>query len=130
MAQFDIIVVGGGVNSLVTAALMGKAGKNVLLLEANEKVGGLAATREFAPGFRCNVIHDIIKWIDPRVMAELDLVANGLELIKPEVVRIVLGNDGEQIAFYQNTKQTADSIARHSKKDALSWGEFTAYIEK
>ena len=28
MAQFDIIVVGGGVNSLVTAALMGKVGKN------------------------------------------------------------------------------------------------------
>ena len=40
MAQFDIIVVGGGVNSLVTAALMGKARKNVLLLEAKEKVGG------------------------------------------------------------------------------------------
>ena len=99
MAQFDIIVVGGGVNSLVTAALMGKTGKNILLLEANEKVGGLAATTEFAPGFKCNVIHDIIKWIDPRVMAELDLVANGLELIKPEVVRIVLGNDGEQIAI-------------------------------
>ena len=34
MRQFDIIVVGGGVNSLVTAALMGKAGKSVLLLEA------------------------------------------------------------------------------------------------
>ena len=56
MAQFDIIVVGGGVNSLVTAALMGKARKNVLLLEAKEKVGGLAATTEFAPGFTCNMI--------------------------------------------------------------------------
>ena len=54
MRQFDIIVVGGGVNSLVTAALMGKAGKSVLLLEAKEKVGGLAATIEFSPGFTCN----------------------------------------------------------------------------
>ena len=129
MAQFDIIVVGGGVNSLVTAALMGKARKNVLLLEAKEKVGGLAATTEFTPGFTCNMIHDIIKWIDPRVMTELDLVTNGLELNRPDVVRIALGNDSEQIAFYRDPKQTVDSIARHSEKDALAWEEFTAYIE-
>ena len=130
MRQFDIIVVGGGVNSLVTAALMGKAGKSVLLLEAKKKVGGLAATVEFSPGFTCNVIHDIIKWIDPRVMTELDLVTNGLELNRPDVVRIALGDDGDHITFYKDSKQTADSISRHSKKDAVVWEEFTVYIEK
>ena len=112
MTQFDIIVVGGGVNSLVTAALMGKAGKSVLLLEAKEKVGGLAATVEFSPGFTCNVIHDIIKWIDPRVMTELDLEANGLELNSPDVVRIALGDDGNHITFHQDSEQTENSIAR------------------
>ena len=90
---------GGGVNSLVTAALMGKARKNVLLLEAKEKVGGLAATTEFTPGFTCNMIHDIIKWIDPRVMTELDLVTNGLELNRPDVVRIPSGMIVSKLPF-------------------------------
>ena len=67
MGQYDVIVVGGGVNSLVTASVLGKAGKRVLLLEARDHVGGLAATSEFAPGFKCNLVNDTIKWIDPRV---------------------------------------------------------------
>ena len=130
MTQFDAIVIGGGVNSLVTAAILGKAGKKVLVLESRNEVGGLASTLEFAPGFKCNVIHDTLKWIDPRVMAELNLKSHGLEWIKPDVVRIALGKDGEHIAFHRDPKQTADSIAHHSKKDADVWGEFTSYIEK
>ena len=50
MAQFDAIVIGSGVNSLVTAAILGKAGKKVLVLESRNEVGGLASTLEFAPG--------------------------------------------------------------------------------
>ena len=130
MTQFDAIVIGGGVNSLVTAAILGKVGKKVLVLESRNEVGGLASTKEFAPGFKCNVIHDTLKWIDPRVMAELNLKSHGLEWIKPDVVRIALGKDGEYIAFHRDPKQTADSIAHHSKKDADVWGEFTSYIEK
>ena len=40
MTQFDAIVIGGGVNSLVTAAILGKAGKKVLVLESRNEVGG------------------------------------------------------------------------------------------
>jgi len=46
MEQFDMIVVGGGVNSLVTASVFGKSGKNVLLLETRNQIGGLASTTE------------------------------------------------------------------------------------
>jgi len=51
MEQFDIIVVGGGVNSLVTASILGQSRKKVLLLEARNQIGGLASTTEFAPGY-------------------------------------------------------------------------------
>ena len=54
MAQYDIIVIGSGINSLVAASIIAKAGKKVLVLEAREKIGGLASTNEFAPGFQCN----------------------------------------------------------------------------
>ena len=51
MTNYDIIVIGSGVNSLVAAAMMAKAGKKILVLESREEIGGLASTYEFAPGF-------------------------------------------------------------------------------
>ena len=42
MEQFDVIIVGGGLNSLVTASILGKSGKQVLVLEARDQVGGMA----------------------------------------------------------------------------------------
>jgi len=130
MAQFDAIVIGSGVNSLVTAAILGKAGKKVLVLESRNEVGGLASTLEFAPGFKCNIIHDTLKWIDPRVMTELNLESHGLEWIIPNVVRIALGKDDKHITFHRDPKKTADSIAHLSKKDADVWEEFITYIDK
>jgi phytoene dehydrogenase-like protein len=48
--KYDAIIVGAGHNGLVCGALLGKAGKRVLVLEANNQVGGAAVTRPFAEG--------------------------------------------------------------------------------
>ncbi|MCS5639338.1 MAG: NAD(P)-binding protein, partial [Candidatus Marinimicrobia bacterium] len=77
MNRYDVIVIGGGVNSLVAANMLGKSGKNVVVLEAQDQLGGLATTQEFSPGFKCNVFNDTVKWIDPRVMDKLDLNSHG-----------------------------------------------------
>lgn len=130
MKQYDFIVIGGGINSLVTASLLGKSGKKVILLEARDQVGGLASTSEFSPGFKCNDINDVVKWIDPRVMKELNLKTHGLDLIQPDVVRIALGENGKHILFHRDPKLTAASIANHSEKDAARWIDFTEYIQK
>ena len=45
MKSFDAIVVGGGHNGLVAAAVLGKSGRKVLLLEADQELGGAARTR-------------------------------------------------------------------------------------
>ena len=54
MNNVDVIIIGAGINSLVVASILSKAGKNILLLESREKIGGMASTEEFAPGFKCN----------------------------------------------------------------------------
>ena len=45
--RYDAIIVGAGHNGLVCAAYLAGSGRSVLVLEANEQVGGGAATREF-----------------------------------------------------------------------------------
>ena len=49
--RYDAIVIGAGHNGLVCSALLANAGKRVLVLEANDRVGGAATTREFAAGY-------------------------------------------------------------------------------
>ena len=57
MADADYVIVGSGVNALVAAALLGRKGHKVLVLERNDQIGGCLLTEEItAPGF----IHDVM----------------------------------------------------------------------
>ena len=52
-SSYDIVVIGSGANGLIAAAYMAKAGHKVLILERNEFLGGVVATREIlTPGFK------------------------------------------------------------------------------
>ena len=46
--DYDVIVVGGGHNGLVTAGYLARAGRSVLVLEARSQVGGTATSEDFA----------------------------------------------------------------------------------
>jgi len=59
--KYDSIIIGAGHNGLVCAAYLAKGGKRVLVLEASDRVGGLAAGREFHPGFHASVAHSLMQ---------------------------------------------------------------------
>ena len=65
--KYDAIVVGGGHNGLVCSALLARSGKQVLLLEANEQVGGAAVTREFAEGYSVSACAHLLYNLQPSV---------------------------------------------------------------
>ena len=46
MSKHDVLIIGGGHNGLVAACYLAKAGKKVLVLEANSEIGG-ASTSEY-----------------------------------------------------------------------------------
>ena len=73
MSVYDYIIVGGGINSLTAAALLAKKNKSILLLESRDELGGMATLEEFSPGFKCNMVYDYIRWIDPRLFKKLNL---------------------------------------------------------
>ena len=78
-SRFDSIVIGGGHNGLVCAATLAGAGRSVLLLEAAARLGGAAATREFAPGFRVSSGAHLLHLMPQDLLSELQLEAHGLE---------------------------------------------------
>ena len=130
MNHYDLIVIGGGVNGLVTASMIGKSGKKVLLLEARDETGGLASSSNFFSGLKANAIHDSIQWIDPRVLNDLKLFDYGLELEKPDLLKVALDKNGKHIKFFQDHNLTADSISKYSDKDAANWHNFSEHINK
>ena len=77
--QYDAVVIGGGHNGIVAAAVLAKSGRKVLLVEAANELGGAARTEEFAPGFRTSLAH-VLNRLHPEVIAALDLGRHGLDL--------------------------------------------------
>ena len=78
MADQDTIIIGGGHNGLVCAIVLARSGQRVTVLEAGSNLGGMAAEREFHPGFRSTLAQTL--YAMPRsLIRELDLTAHGLE---------------------------------------------------
>lgn len=83
----DAVIVGSGPNGLAAAITLAKAGRSVVVLEANETIGGAARSAELTePGF----IHDMGSAIHPMVKASpffaplfSELEAHGLRWVLP-----------------------------------------------
>ena len=55
-AEYDVIVIGGGITGLATGAYLAKTGLKVAIFEANNEVGQYCGTDEvMRPGVRCNL---------------------------------------------------------------------------
>ena len=97
MTSFDAIVIGGGHNGLVCAALLAKGGRNVLMLEADAEVGGAGRTEEFFPGFRTSTAH-VLNRLHSEVVQALDLEGLGLTVSRSAFApTVTLSHDGTLI---------------------------------
>lgn len=118
----EVIVIGGGVNGLVTAAYLAKAGVPVLVVEARDTPGGLAASEEMA-GWDAG-------WLLPDIAQHLGLGAAGLELLVPEASVFSLLEDGGSLTLWTDPARTAQEIARFSAEDAQRWPVFADYLAR
>ena len=126
----ELILIGGGVNGLVAAAYLAKAGVKVLVLEARDVLGGLAGAGEPIPGFRCDVGGSDAGWLLPDIAADLDLEAAGLELVSPQACACSLQEGGRALTLWADPARTAEEIGRFSAEDAHRWPEFTAQVSR
>ncbi|HEY1491414.1 MAG TPA: NAD(P)/FAD-dependent oxidoreductase [Steroidobacteraceae bacterium] len=98
-ARYDAIIVGGGHNGLTCATYLARAGRSVLVLEAAERLGGAATTREFAPGFRVSAGAHLLHLMPPALLRELDLGAHGLSLAGERLPTLALSKDGQHLGL-------------------------------
>lgn len=127
MAQFDVIVIGGGLNGLTAAAFLARAGRRVLVLERESSVGGLARQEEFHPGYSvagllhatCNVRWDLLR--------PLRLERYGLKRDPQPVPIALLSHDGRSISLSADLEATAHSIAAVSSNDAAAYRRYRKF---
>jgi phytoene dehydrogenase-like protein len=113
--NYDAIVVGAGHNGLVCSALLAKAGKRILVLEANEQVGGAAITREFADGYSVSACAHLLYQLQPEVRKDLKLSPR---LASEDMTTIALSEDGNHLRI------GVDSVEGVSDKDAEQYRRF------
>ena len=125
--QYDVVVIGGGTNSLTAAAYMAKAGRSVLVLEKNAHFGGGAVSMEVAPGF----IHDLhatgfMTCMGNPALAndELHLTSrHGLSFVEWGAAFSTLFDDGTGLITYRDIDRSCQSIAQYSARDADAYRE-------
>ncbi len=126
--NYDAIIVGGGHNGLVCAFYLAKAGLKTCVLERSGIVGGAAITEEFHPGFSNSVASYTISLLQPKIMADMDLPAHGLEIILRKIDNYLPLENGYMLAGRNGL--TASEIARHSKRDAENFPRYEAALER
>jgi phytoene dehydrogenase-like protein len=106
VAAVDHIIIGSGINALVAAAMLGRKGRRVLVLERADVAGGCMRTEEVTlPGFRHDVMAaTFVLFLTSPAHAALgaDLARHGLEfchtrhptaVLRPDGSALVLGTD-------------------------------------
>jgi phytoene dehydrogenase-like protein len=107
----DAVVVGAGVNGLVTATLLARSGLKVVVLERNERVGGGALLSHSAS-------------IDAALIRSLELERHGLRIIRPAADACAPTLDGRALVLWRDVARSSASIRAFSANDAEQYPRF------
>lgn len=127
--SYHAIVIGGGLNGLTAAAYLARSGKNVLVLEAREVLGGTAVTAEFAPGFKADLVRHDVGHVPLQVLKDLNLPGAGLRIVSGSADIFVPSLDGPSLTLAgSGTSDPGQSLTSLSAKDAAAWPVFAKQV--
>ncbi|CAN5582558.1 NAD(P)/FAD-dependent oxidoreductase [soil metagenome] len=116
--QYDAVVIGSGPNGLAAAILLAQNDLSVLVVEANETIGGGARSAELTlPGFT----HDVCSAIHPLAIASpffktLPLELFGLEFVQPDASLAHPLDDGSVVLLKKSIDETVQYLGAADAK--------------
>jgi phytoene dehydrogenase-like protein len=125
LADYDVVVVGGGHNGLIAAAYLAREGLRVAVIERKTVLGGAAATTELWPGHHADVgaaSHVVFK--QTGIAEDLGLAEHGLQYLDFDPMYVALEPGGPGIHFWRDLDRTCESIAAVSPEDAEAYRRF------
>lgn len=125
--EWDVVVVGGGMAGLTAAAYSARAGKSVLLIEKNEKVGGLVNSFErdgfvFDGGVRALENAGIILPMLEDLGIKLDFVNSPVSVgIEDRIIHVTSRESLEDyrellLGFYPESREDVERVIKAIKK--------------
>ena len=113
------VVIGSGPNGLSAAILLARAGRSVVVYEANAEIGGGTRSAELTlPGF----VHDVCSAVHPMAIASpcferFPLAEYGLEWIHPSAPLAHPLDDGTAVILERSVRETAAGLG----EDGPEW---------
>lgn len=122
----DVAIVGGGHNGLSAACYLAEAGKRVVVIEALEKIGGMASSGYLIPEAPQHLVHpcalDLMSLrVHPMMPEELQLERHGFQQVEMTPGYVYLHPDGNSLVFWRSVDKTAAEIRRFSERDAAEF---------
>ena len=128
--SYDLIVIGGGHNGLVTAAYLARAGVKVLVLERREVLGGACVTEEIWPGYKVSTAAYVNSLLRPEIIRDLELKRHGFEMLPRIPSSFTPFPDGRSLLLGPDKALTHREVAKFSAKDADALPKYEAMLER
>jgi phytoene dehydrogenase-like protein len=128
----DVVVIGGGHNSLVAANILAERGRSVLVLEAAGEPGGAVRSGEITePGFTSDLFSAFypLAAASP-VIRSLGLERHGLRWRRSPLAVAHPQEDGRCAAIGADVGETAASLERFAPGDGDAWRDLYGYWER
>ena len=116
--SYDLIVIGGGHNGLVTAAYVARKGLKVLVLERREVLGGACVTEELWPGYKVSTAAYVNSLLRPEIIRDLELKRHGFEMLPRNPSSFTPFPDGRSLLLGPDKALTHREVSKFSAKDA------------
>ncbi len=117
--RYDVIVVGGGHNGLVSAGLLARRGLRAVVLERRPQVGGAAVTAQpWGPDFKVTQLSYVVSLMPPTVLRELDLARHGYR-VYPQHGYFAPFSDGRFLQLPEgDLRRRREQVSKFSARDA------------
>lgn len=126
----DVVVIGSGHNGLVAAALLGKSGRNVLVLEANDKLGGMCAGYEFGEGYLVPGILQDTSTFRRWIFDGLGLESHGLRFRQQGIPILVPAEDGSRVVVLRNSGHLGAGFEPEVSVDVEAYIDWRGFIDR